>query len=105
MDALRVVFITVTRDEAGNMAKSLVENRLAACVNIIPKTESYYWWDDKINHDEESMLIAKTSVNKIEELIEYVEENHPYDIPEVISFQLSEGLPDYIDWVLRESTK
>lgn len=105
MEAIRVVFISVPREEVSTLAKSLVEKRLAACVNIIPKTESYYWWDDKINHDDEALIIAKTHVSKVAPLIEYVEQAHPYDVPEVLAIKVEEGLPDYINWIVEESRK
>lgn len=104
MENIRVVFVTLPRDEADELAKSVVEERLAACVNIVPKIESFYWWDGKVNHDKETLLIFKTSQMKVEALISYVKENHPYDIPEIITFQLSEGLPDYINWVISETS-
>jgi periplasmic divalent cation tolerance protein len=103
MENIRVVFVTLPRDEADELAKSVVEERLAACVNIVPKIESYYWWNGKVLQDKETLLIFKTSQMKIEALISYVKENHPYDIPEIITFQLSEGLPDYINWVISET--
>jgi periplasmic divalent cation tolerance protein len=105
MENVRVVYISVPRDEASKMAREIVEERLAACVNIVPKIESFYWLEDKIERDEESLLIAKTSQQKIEKLIIFVRDNHPYDTPEVIAFTLSEGLPDYINYVIEETGK
>lgn len=105
MENVRIVFISVPRDEAKVLGKRIVENRLAACVNIIPRIDSFYWWQDKINTDEESLIIAKTSQLKVEALITFVKENHPYEIPEVITVPLAEGLPDYINWVIEETGK
>lgn len=105
MENVRVVYISVPRDEASKMAREIVEERLAACVNIVPKIESFYWMEDKIERDEESLLIAKTTQQKIEKLIIFVRDNHPYDTPEVIAFTLSEGLPDYINYVIEETGK
>lgn len=105
MENVRIVFISLPREEARGMAKNIVEERLAACVNIIPKIESFFWWEDKIENDEEALLIAKTSQQKVEKLITWVKDNHPYPIPEVITVPLSEGLPDYINWVIEETGK
>jgi len=105
MDVIRIAMVTVPRDEAAALAKSIIESRLAACVNVLPKVESYYWWNDEINTDKESLLIIKTIENKIEKLILFVEEHHPNNVPEIIAFKLSEGLPEYINWVIAESGK
>jgi len=101
-EAIRVVFISIPRDEAGPMARVLVEKRFAACVNIVPKIESYFWWDGAVEHDEESLLIAKTTEGRFEALMNHVEESHPYDFPEIISLPMAEGLPQYISWLVQE---
>lgn len=101
---LRVIFVTIEPSKASALGKKIVENKLAACVNILPKVESHYWWEGKINCDNESLLIIKTTEQKIEQLIEFVKENHPFDVPEIIALPLTEGLPDYLDWI-RESMK
>jgi periplasmic divalent cation tolerance protein len=100
-----VVFVSTPRDEANKLARGLVENRLAACVNIIPKIESYFWWDNKLNHDDEALLIIKTTQQRFDDLRDWVVNNHPYDLPEVISLPLSDGLSEYIEWVKKETGK
>jgi periplasmic divalent cation tolerance protein len=104
MEDIRVVYISIPRDEADAFARQIVEERLAACVNIVPKIESYYWWDGAINHDNEALLIVKTTQKKFAALREYVQENHPYELPELIALPLVDGLPEYIAWI-REETK
>ena len=101
---LRVIFITVPPTKAESLSKQLIEENLAACVNLLPTIESYYKWDGKLNTEEESLLIVKTTEQKVEQLITFVKENHPYEVPEIIALPLTEGLPDYLDWV-RESMK
>ncbi len=103
MESIRVVFISAPRDEARELARKLVEERLAACVNIVPKIESYFWWDDAVQHDEESMLIVKTTEEKFEELADFVVDNHPFELPEVIAFELAGGLTEYIAWIHQET--
>ena len=100
---VRIVFISTPREEAAQFAKTLVDTRLAACVNIIPKMESYFRWEGKVQHDEEALLIVKTSAQTIEKLQEFVDNNHPYDLPEVISIPILEGLPAYLQWIRDES--
>ena len=103
MESIRVVLISIPRDEAHNMARALVEDRLAACVNIVPKIESYFWWDGEVNKDEESLLIVKTTRERYQAVQAYVRENHPYDLPEIISVGLSDAFNDYVTWIKTET--
>lgn len=105
MHNIRVVLITVPADEASELAREIVQNRLAACVNIIPRVESVYWWDDEVQTSNECILIVKTTQLMLERLIDHVVENHPYDLPEIIALPVTEGLPDYVNWVLDETGK
>lgn len=105
MKTIRVVYISIPRDEARNLSRGIVENRLAACVNIIPKIESYFWWEDKVQFDEEALLVVKTTDAKFNDLMEYVLENHPYELPEIIGLPLVAAFPDYITYVKTETEK
>ncbi len=105
MESVRIVYISIPRDEAEKMALALVEQRLAACVNVVPRIESYFWWDDAVQTDQESLLIVKTTKAKFERLTEYVIENHPYELPEIIALPLIAALPEYVAWVKREAGK
>ena len=105
MEHVRVAYITAPAEDAEKLAQGIVENRLAACVNVVPGVKSFYWWDDEIKHEAESMLMVKTTQLKIEALIGYVKEHHPYEVPEVITFKMAEGMPDYLDWVIEETGK
>jgi len=105
METVRVVYISIPRDEAKNLAKGIVENRLAACVNIVPKIESYFWWEDKVQYDEEALLIVKTTEVKFADLVAYVREHHPYELPEIIGMPLVAAFPDYIKYVKTETEK
>ncbi|MBD3258891.1 divalent cation tolerance protein CutA [candidate division GN15 bacterium] len=102
METVRVVFISIPREDAAAFARQIVEERLAACANIVPKIESYYWWDGEINHDSESMLIIKTTHEKFADLQAFILANHPYDVPELIGFPLKDALPEYVAWVKNE---
>ena len=103
VEKTRVVFITTTQDAARPMAKLLVEKRLAACVNVIPKIESHFWWDEAIQEDTESLLICKTTEAKLDALMAWVNETHSYDLPEVLAVKLDDGLPEYLAWVRKET--
>ena len=103
MEHIRVVMISAPRDIASKLAHSLVEARLAACVNIVPKMESYFWWDGAVQHDQEALLIVKTTQQRFDELLIFVRQNHPYDLPEVIALPLVDAFADYVDWVKSET--
>ncbi|XVE55584.1 hypothetical protein DITRI_Ditri03aG0170800 [Diplodiscus trichospermus] len=99
-----VVYVTVPNREAGRkLAESIVKEKLAACVNIVPGLESVYEWEGKINTDPEELLIIKTRQSLLEALTEHVKANHEYDVPEVIALPITGGSPQYLEW-LKNST-
>ena len=96
---IRVVFVSIPREEAKTFARKLVEERLAACVNIVPKMESYYWWDGKVLEDSESLLLIKTTAARFDDLQQYIVDRHPYDLPEIVALPITEGLEGSLKWV------
>ena len=95
-----VVYVTASsEEEGGRIARALVEERLAACVNIIPKIRSLYRWEGKICDDAEVMLMAKTAKSLAAALVNRVKELHSYDVPEVICLPIETGSGDYLDWI------
>jgi periplasmic divalent cation tolerance protein len=107
MEKYIVVFITYPENSEGdakNLAKKLVENKLAACVNIVSGINSVYFWQGNIEDDKEKLLIVKTKLNLFEELKQFVKENHPYTVPEIIAMPIIVGNEDYLNW-LEDSTK
>jgi len=90
-------------DEARRIGRALVLERIAACVNIVPKMESFYWWEGKIENDQESVLIAKIPESSRNTLLERVLELHPYDTPCILFIPVTGGNPEYLDWLTREA--
>ena len=104
MSGFIVVFVTVPkRAEAKKLAKLLLEKKLAACVNIIPKIESHYWWKGKLEKASELLLIIKTQRTLFPKLAAQVRKNHSYSVPEIISLPVADGSKNYLDW-LKENT-
>jgi periplasmic divalent cation tolerance protein len=99
-----VIYITAgSKDEAENLSRGLVEEKLAFCVNILPGIQSTYHWKGKIHIDNEILLIVKTRQDLYEALEQWVKNNHSYDVPEILSLPIQKGLPEYLnaidDWV------
>jgi len=97
---MRVVLCTAPEEQAERIAESLLEAKLAACVNLTGKIKSKYWWEGKIQTDEEVLLIIKTRQELVEKLTAKIKEVHPYQVPEIISLEIKEGNSDYLDWIL-----
>jgi len=101
--AYSLIYITASNiEEARRIAKMLVEKRLVACANIVPKIESLYWWEGKINCEEEALIFAKTVREKVKNVIEEVKRLHSYEVPAIVSFDISEGNEDFLDWIFGE---
>lgn len=84
---------------AGRIAKVLLEQRLAACVNIIPGLTSVYRWQGKIESAQEYLLLIKTATEQYPAVEACIVENHPYELPEVIAIAIDQGLPVYLQWI------
>jgi len=94
-----VVISTCPVDISTELARTLVEKRVCACVNIIPKVLSIYHWKDEIVEDEESILLMKTEAGKQETLWDALKKEHPYDVPEFVVLPIEWGSKDYLDWI------
>ena len=99
-----IVFVTTPSiEEANRIAEALVTRRLAACVNIISAIQSIYRWEGEITHDQESLMIIKTTEERYAELESNVKELHSYSTPEVVALRIERASEEYLKW-LREST-
>ena len=81
------------------LARAALQARLIGCANLIPKIESHYWWQGKIESDAEVLLVLKTQKSKLAALEKLVLDRHPYDTPEFIALPLSAGNKKYLDWL------
>ena len=99
-----VVFVTAPEDEAVGLAKTLVEERLVACVNLVPGLRSIYWWQGKVEDEPEVLCIMKTRSNLFESLRDRVRELHSYEVEEIIALPILAGNLPYLEWI-KENTK
>src|ERR1700682_1252939 len=87
------------RETARKISRALVSDHLAACANIVPQIESVYFWKGKLETSEECLVVFKLTVGVYEKFQTKLRALHPYDVPEIISFRISDGLPEYLRWV------
>ncbi len=99
-----VVLVTVgSEQEAETIATALLEERLAACVNVTSPVRSLYRWEGRIADDREWQLIIKTQARLFEALAARVRALHSYDVPEIIALPVLAGTTDYVDWIQNET--
>lgn len=98
------VYITAPADTAPSLARTLVEEELAACVNRLP-CRSTYRWEGEIVDDDEQILLAKTSDERYPDLVERVEAEHPYAVPCIERFDEADALPAFADWIERSTQR
>jgi periplasmic divalent cation tolerance protein len=103
MNTLLVLTNLPDRAAAERLADSLVERRLAACVNILAPCRSVYRWKDAVQHDEEHPMLIKTTAERYPELEKALRAGHPYELPEIIAVPIERGLPAYLEWVAGET--
>jgi periplasmic divalent cation tolerance protein len=102
-ETLLVVTNLPDRDAAMRLGRALVEQRLAACVNVLNGCTSIYRWDGAIEQAEEVPLLIKTRAARYPELEALIRELHPYELPEIVAVPMVRGLPEYLDWVAEET--
>ena len=93
---------TATDEEAQRISRVLLEQRKVACVNILSRVSSLFWWQDKLDSAQESLLIVKTKASLLNEIVTLVREIHSYHIPEIIALPIIGGNQDYLEWIGKE---
>lgn len=102
--AIQLVLVTCPPADASALAETLVRERVAACVNILPRISSVYRWQDEIKRDDEALLIIKAPAAGFEKLKQTILAIHPYELPEIVAVNPTEGHTPYFDWILNACT-
>jgi periplasmic divalent cation tolerance protein len=98
-DKIVILSTCASEEEGQTLARLLIEQRLAACVSLLPRMRSIYRWKDAIESTEECLLIVKTSRELFEPLRRILEEAHSYELPEALALQVVDGSPAYLNWL------
>lgn len=103
-DLILVLITAPSVEVAEQLARQLLQERLAACVNLIGSVHSLYWWEGEIQSDAETLLIVKTRRTGFEErFIPFVKAHHPYQVPEILAVPILTGNNQYLQWVMHET--
>jgi periplasmic divalent cation tolerance protein len=101
-DTIQVITTTGTKADAGKIARALLEERLAACVQIVGPITSSFWWNGEIEEAEEWLCLIKSSAGMFERLKQAIRAVHPYDVPEILATPVAAGSADYLAWLRGE---
>jgi len=99
MSYIVVIISTPNKEEAAKIVHSLLNERLIACANIVGPVSSVFWWQGKIDEENEFLVLMKSHKNIFERISERVMEIHSYDVPEIIALPIIEGSQSYLDWL------
>ncbi|MFA5338407.1 MAG: divalent-cation tolerance protein CutA [Candidatus Omnitrophota bacterium] len=97
------VLVTIPEKDAESLAKMLLGERVCACINIVSGVKSLFWWKGKLDEASESLLIIKTKETLLAKLKILIKNNHPYEVPEIISFKIDNINQEYLDWLNKEA--
>ena len=98
-DKIVVLITTSSEEEAHKIAELLVNKKKAACVNIVPRVDSLFWWKDKLDSARESLLLVKTKASLFPDIVKLVKRMHSYEVPEIIALPIIDGSEDYLKWL------
>ncbi len=101
-----IIFNTCpNKEEAEDLARKLVEEKLAGCVQIVPQITSFYYWENEVQKDEECLLLIKTLPENFPALSEFIEANHSYTVPEIVAVETEKVSENYLKWLNTVLTK
>ena len=98
---LIVLTTTPTEEEAESLAQKIVEARLAACVQVLPRMKSFYFWEDAVQADGENLLLIKTLPEKFDQLKDFIQANHSYSVPEIVALAAEKVSESYLEWLTK----
>jgi len=99
MSYIIVLMTTATKKEAENITRSLLNQRLIACANVVGPVSSLFWWKKKISQENEFLVLMKTSADLFEKLATTVKQMHSYEVPEIIAVPVTKGEQSYLEWL------
>ncbi len=97
---LIVLTTTPNIEEAEDLARKIIEAKLAACVQVLPQMKSFYFWENAVQVDSEHLLFIKTLAEKIDELERFIQSNHSYEIPEIVAIPAEKVSGNYLNWLV-----
>lgn len=103
METILVISTLPDREQAEKLARVLIDQQLAACVNILPNVTSVYRWQGTVETASETIMLIKTTMARYAVLEAAIKMHHPYQLPEIIAVPLSAGLPAYLQWIENET--
>jgi periplasmic divalent cation tolerance protein len=104
-EKLSIVLVTTPSQEVANqLAHSMVTERLAACVTVVPRVVSIYAWEGKLEQAEEALMMIKTRSSRYAEVEQHIRTHHPYDTPEIVEIPIGQVTQKYFQWVMQETT-
>jgi len=105
MPMAMVYYTAENKEDAVEIGRILIDERLAACVNVLGEITSLYHWDGAVQNDTEVSAIAKTSTDRLQEVIDRVKQVHKYDCPCVVSWPIEQGKPEFLQWIEDETKR
>jgi periplasmic divalent cation tolerance protein len=94
-----VLTTTPTAEEAEVLARKIIEAKLAACVQVVPQITSFYFWENEVKKDSEQLLFIKTLPAKFDRLKDFIQENHTYEVPEIVALSAEKVADNYLNWM------
>lgn len=99
MKLIIVLMTASSKKEAENITQKLLEERLIACANIVDNVTSLFWWKEKIEQENETLVVMKSSEKMFKQLIQRIQELHSYEVPEILALPIVAGSQSYLDWM------